>query len=322
MPVRFPSSSIRTPTAESAASRCSGATERNSASSRALRPALLFDPAQWVAASRPCRCGYRQPRPRAIALSYGRHSRRNWWAARSISNAAICGSGSRICGHRAGPNSVAASRVCSSGPASARRLVCRGHWAVSAGHQHATTIGGGTERAASSQTDIFLEVVVCGVLAFVDLHAARAIVSRIEDLVQECELKEPRGLGGIASIAAWHSVIEPTVWRARIDFDGLGLVVDVETIAQPAHIGKRDDVVGLAKYAEHRTIESGDDAFQRIRKLLVRCPFLLAGGAVPDQCRRDLVLGRIDQRITPGLADAHHGDPLVVDLRQLRDLSD
>ena len=105
--------------------------------------------------------------------------------------------------------------------------------------------------------------------------------------------------------------------RAGIDLDGVGLVVAIETVAKAPHVGQRDDVIGLAEYAEHRAFDARDDLVERRRKALVDLPFAVAGGAVPHQRRGNRVRGGEHQRMTAGLADALHRDLGAIDLRQL-----
>ena len=109
--------------------------------------------------------------------------------------------------------------------------------------------------------------------------------------------------------------------RAGIDLDRIGLVVAVKTVAQPPHVGERDHMVGLAENAEHRTIDARDHVIERFGKLFVDLPFLVAGRAIPDQCRGDRMLGGVDQRMAAGLAHTFDGNLAAIDLRQLLKLS-
>src|SRR5271169_1518491 len=92
--------------------------------------------------------------------------------------------------------------------------------------------------APSRQAFVFCEIVIGGVLGFVNLHAARFVVTRIEYLPEKRQLKRPRRLGRVAAIAARHGVVEPAVRRAGIDFDRISLVVAIEAVAQLPHIGE------------------------------------------------------------------------------------
>src|SRR5580698_2703310 len=84
--------------------------------------------------------------------------------------------------------------------------------------------------APSRQAFVFCEIVIGGVFGFVNLHAARRVVTRVEHSLKKRQLKRPRGLGRLAAIAARHGVVEPAVRRAGIDFNRIGLVVTVEAV--------------------------------------------------------------------------------------------
>ena len=85
------------PTAGSAASKCSAATARSSASCRAAPPALRSGPAP-AAASALRRCRFPGRKPSATAPSCARRSRRAPSAARSISSAPRSSSSAIRCG--------------------------------------------------------------------------------------------------------------------------------------------------------------------------------------------------------------------------------
>src|ERR1700722_5862522 len=121
--------------------------------------------------------------------------------------------------------------------------------------------------APSRQAYVFCEIVIGGVFRFVNLYAARCVVTRIEHSLKKRQLKRPCGLGRVATIAARHGVVEPAVGRAGIDLDRIGLVVAIEAVAQAPHVGERDHMVGLAKNAEHRPIGARDHVIERFWKL-------------------------------------------------------
>src|SRR5580704_593861 len=73
--------------------------------------------------------------------------------------------------------------------------------------------------APSRQALVFCEVVIGGVLGFVNLHATRCVVARIEHSLEKRQLKRPRRFGRVTAVAARHGVVEPAVRRAGIDFD-------------------------------------------------------------------------------------------------------
>ncbi len=69
--------------------------------------------------------------------------------------------------------------------------------------------------------------------------------------------------------------------HARIDLNRIALVMAIETVAEAPDIGERDNVVGLAEYAEHRTLDAGDDVLQRLGKTIADIPFALGRCSVP-----------------------------------------
>src|SRR5258708_12858454 len=101
-------------------------------------------------------------------------------------------------------------------------------------------------------------------VAFVDLHAARAVVAGAEHALEKRELQRPSGFRLRTTIAARHGVVEPAVRRIGIDLDRIALVVTIEAVAQPPHIGERDHLVGLAENAENRTLARADDLPARL----------------------------------------------------------
>ena len=71
-------------------------------------------------------------------------------------------------------------------------------------------------------------------------------------------------------------------------------------------------MVGLAKSREHRTTQTRDQCFERLWLQLVDLPLALCRGAVPHHGCADWHLGRVHQRMAPGLAIAGDHDPVEV----------
>src|SRR5262245_61947606 len=152
------------------------------------------------------------------------------------------------------------------------------------------------------------EIIIGGVVAFVDLDAARAVIAPVEHASEKCELQRPGGFGLLPAIAARHGFIEPTVRGIGVDLDRIALVVTVETVAQAPHVGERDHVVGFAENAENRTPDCGDDLVERPGIARADLPFALRRRSVPDKCRCDRPLRRQYQRMASRLAYAFDRD--------------
>src|SRR5260370_35162657 len=90
-------------------------------------------------------------------------------------------------------------------------------------------------------------------VAFVNLHAARAVIARAEHALEECALQCPGGFGLLTAIPAGHGIVEPAVRSAGIDFNRIALVVMIETVGKAAHVLERDHVLGFTEHAENRT---------------------------------------------------------------------
>src|SRR5262249_5848070 len=69
------------------------------------------------------------------------------------------------------------------------------------------------------QPQVIAEIIIRGVLAFVDLNAMRMVVAGIQHLREEGALQRPARLRLLAPVAAGHGVVEPAVRRAGIDLD-------------------------------------------------------------------------------------------------------
>src|SRR5215813_7152017 len=110
---------------------------------------------------------------------------------------------------------------------------------------------------------VFGEIIIGGVIAFVNLHAACTVVARIEHTLEKRKLQRPSGFRLRAAITARHGVVEPAVRRVGVDLDRVALVVTIEAVAQAPHVGERDHMVGLAENAENRTFDRGNDLVER-----------------------------------------------------------
>src|SRR6516165_3264920 len=80
------------------------------------------------------------------------------------------------------------------------------------------------------------EIIIGGMVAFVNLHAARAVVAGVEHALEKRELQRPRGLRLRPAITARHGVVEPAVRRVGVDLDRIALVVTIEAVAQAPHV--------------------------------------------------------------------------------------
>src|SRR5262249_57257224 len=63
------------------------------------------------------------------------------------------------------------------------------------------------------------EIIIGGMVAFVDLHAARAVVAGLEHTLEKRELQRPRRLRLRSAITARHGDVEPAVRRGGGDPD-------------------------------------------------------------------------------------------------------
>ena len=95
----------------------------------------------------------------------------------------------------------------------------------------------------------------------------------------------------------------------------------LQAIAKAPDIVDRDQMIGLAEHAEHRTIDRGDDLIERARVLGVDRPFARLGRAVPDQRRSNRARCRDHERKPAGLTDAHDREPRRIGLRDGRKAS-
>src|SRR5262245_18496300 len=139
---------------------------------------------------------------------------------------------------------------------------------------------------------VFGEIIIGGMVAFVDLHATRAVVARVEHALEKRKLQRPSGFCLRAAITARHGVVEPAVRRVGVDLDRVALVVTIEAVAQAPHVGERDHMVGLAENAENRTFDRGNDLVERFGIARAGLPFALRRRAVPDERRGDRPLRR------------------------------
>src|SRR5215472_8232157 len=119
------------------------------------------------------------------------------------------------------------------------------------------------------------EIITGGMVAFVDLHAARAVVAGREHAFEKRELQRPSGFRLRTAIPARHGIVEPAVRRIGVDLDRIALVVTIEAVAQAPHVGERDHVVGLAENAKNRTFDRGNDLVERFGIARADLPFAL-----------------------------------------------
>src|SRR5262245_65833388 len=76
------------------------------------------------------------------------------------------------------------------------------------------------------------EIIIGGMVAFVDLHAARAVVAWVEHALEKRELQRPSGFRLRTAIPARHGVVEPAVRRIGVDLDRNALSVSVRAVGQ------------------------------------------------------------------------------------------
>src|SRR5262245_48097731 len=76
------------------------------------------------------------------------------------------------------------------------------------------------------------EIIVGGMVAFVDLHAARAVIAWVEHALEKRELQRPSGFRLRTAITARHGVVEPAVRRTGVDLDRNALSVSVRAVGQ------------------------------------------------------------------------------------------
>ena len=103
--------------------------------------------------------------------------------------------------------------------------------------------------------------------------------------------------------------------RVAIDMNAVALAVTIQAVAKPTDVVKRDQMIGLAEHAEHRTVDRGDDVVERPRILGVDLPFARLGRPIPDQRRGDRPARRDHQWQPRGLANAHDRQPGQIGLR-------
>src|SRR5215831_13249630 len=167
---------------------------------------------------------------------------------------------------------------------------------------------------------VLIEIIIRGMVAFVDLSAAQAVIARIEHALEKIELQHPGGFRLLPAIPAGHGIVEPPVRSTGVDLDRIALVVAIEAVAEAPHVGERNHMVGLAENAENRTLDRGNDVVERLGIARASLPFALRGRAIPDERRRERTLRRQHQRMASGLADALDSDFRCVDLRKLDEL--
>src|SRR5262245_65512118 len=68
------------------------------------------------------------------------------------------------------------------------------------------------------------EIIIGGMVAFVDLHAACAVVAWVEHALEKRELQRPSGFRLRTAITARHGVVEPAVRSSGGDLYGVALV--------------------------------------------------------------------------------------------------
>src|SRR3984893_1919493 len=100
--------------------------------------------------------------------------------------------------------------------------------------------------------------------------------------------------------------------HAGIDLDRICLVMAIETVAQAPDIGERDDVVGLAEYAEHRALDAGDDVLQPFGERAADLPFALGRSQVPRPRSGNRTVARKHKRVAAGLAYAFDGNLALI----------
>src|SRR6516225_10709405 len=164
------------------------------------------------------------------------------------------------------------------------------------------------------------EIIIRGMVAFVDLSAARAVIARVEHALEKSELQHPGGFCLLPAIPAGHGIVELPVRSTGVDLDHIALVVAIEAVAEAPHVGERDHMAGLTENAENRTLDRGNDVVERLGIARASLPFALRGRAIPDERRRERTLRRQHQRMASGLADALDSDFRCVDLRKLDEL--
>src|SRR5262249_41030620 len=108
------------------------------------------------------------------------------------------------------------------------------------------------------QPYILRKIVVRAALTF-KLPADRGgIVAAPEQVGEEPLLCRPAGVGLWLAIAPWHGVVEPAMRGIFVDVDVVAPLVPLEAVAKAPDVIERDDVIGLAKSAEHRAGQGRD----------------------------------------------------------------
>src|SRR5215475_6664676 len=87
------------------------------------------------------------------------------------------------------------------------------------------------------------EIIIRGMVAFVDLSAAQAVIARVEHALEKSELQHPGGFCLLPAIPAGHGIVEPPVRSTGVDLDRIALVVAIEAVAEAPHVGERDHMV-------------------------------------------------------------------------------
>src|SRR5262245_45531145 len=164
----------------------------------------------------------------------------------------------------------------------------------------------------SLQSYVLREIVIGTAVAFKPPADGAAVIAATEHLGEEALLRGPAGVGLRLAIAARHGVVEPAMRRVLVDVDVVALLVRFEAVAEAPHIIERDDVIGLAKGAEHRAGQCRDDVIERFRLQLVDLPFALACGAVPHHGGADRHLRGEHQGVPAGLAITADRDPCSI----------
>ncbi len=116
------------------------------------------------------------------------------------------------------------------------------------------------------------------------------------------------------TVAARHGVIQPPVRRTAENLDSIRFGVCLERAAQLAHMVNRDDVILLAKHAEHRAAHLGQEFFKRDGIARIFLPFAILRGTVPAERGLQRAVGCQQHRKTPRLADPHGGDTREIGL--------
>src|SRR5688572_28176014 len=89
----------------------------------------------------------------------------------------------------------------------------------------------------------------------------------------------------------------------------------LQSIAKSSHILDRNDVIGLAEDAQHRTIDLRQQIVHRCRSQFIGEPFLTADGAIKNHRSGDVTaFCRNKERLAAGLAYADDADARRIDI--------